>query len=227
MEKLKFLQHLEWRNEESLAARLWRCEKEERIEGLKDEIEETVAKFNLPPPTRMLSKKQYNNQLTKRIKEESRKEIRENLMMSRKLQYLAGAAQDRAPQLAMTDIKRIQFLTRCRLACHFEFEGDFGSETPCVCGENDSLAHVRRGCPAYIDILPRDTAAYFGIEETEELYEKIMERKRQLRRNLSEQGTSPGTPAACSPPPPSHPTPPPPRQPPYRPPTANGSHQPT
>ena len=58
-EKLKFVQHLEWREEDSLAATLWRLEKEERIDGLKGEIKMMIQNYSLPPPTRLLNKDMY------------------------------------------------------------------------------------------------------------------------------------------------------------------------
>ena len=170
-------------------------EREDKIDGIKDEMEKVIKKYGLPAPTRLLSRKQYSRQVKRRVNEESRKEIREGLIQSRKLQYLIGEDQKKGPQIDMTDLQRIQFLTRCRLSCHFEFEGDFGSRTPCPCGEADTLSHVRRGCPEYRDLLPPDPKSYFGVENTEKIYRKIFERKRSLRTRPppTNQATCPGS----------------------------------
>ena len=120
-------------------------------------VELWIEKYSLPPPT--------------------------GLLRSRKLQYLAGVTQQAAPQNKMLDIQRIQFISRCRLSCHFEFSGDFGSGDLCACGEADTLAHIRRGCIWYKDLLPTDNMDYFSVEKSEALYKKIIERHRELTKD--------------------------------------------
>ena len=75
-EKLQFVQHLEWKEGESLTAKLWRLEKEEGVTGLKVELEGYVEKYKLPPMTRLMSKLQYKIALKKVIQEQSRNEVR-------------------------------------------------------------------------------------------------------------------------------------------------------
>ena len=181
LEKMKFVQHLEWKEGENLAAKLWRMEKEEKISGLKEEIEEYIEKYNLPKPTKMMSNVQYRKAIKQAIKEESRNEIRKRLSESTKLRYLVGWDQARAPQMNMTNLKRIRFITRSRLAMHYEFSGDFGSGNKCECGEPDTLSHVRRGCYLFMDILPENYETYNSIEGSEKVYEDILRRKEEIR----------------------------------------------
>ena len=47
-----------------------------------------------------------------------------------------------------------RFITKRRLGSHMAFLGDYGSGVRCICGEPDTLGHVRRGCYLYTDILP-------------------------------------------------------------------------
>ena len=199
MEKLKFAQHLEWKSEESLSAKLWRMEKESKVSGLKNEIEDCIEKYSLPPPSRLLSNDQYKKVLKKAIREESRSEIREKLFESSKLRYLAGWDQKLGPQMSMTDLKKIQFLTRCRLSCQFSFSADFGSGARCPCGELDTMGHVRRGCEEYHDILPEDPEEFNKLERAELLYTRIMTRHDRMGEDAR------GGAANTSPPP----TPPP------------------
>ena len=120
------------------------------------------------------------------------------ILKSRKLQYLVRRPQRQGPQMQMTDLRRIQFLTRCRLSCHFDFQGDFGSRQLCPCGNEDTMAHVRRGCALYRDILPKDTEDYFGVEKAEAMYEAILKRRVELKSG----------PALQPPPPSARPGPP-------------------
>ena len=186
-EKLKFVQHLEWKVGESLAAKLWRLEKEEKVTGLKAELEMYINKYSLPPPSRLMSKAQYKKALKKAVQEEARGEIRIMLTESSKLRYLVGWEQDRGPQMTMTDLERIRFITRCRLGSHSSFTGDFGSGKHCSCGNLDTIGHVRRGCHLYNDILPESYETYNSVELSEAVYKAILARKEELERDRREQ----------------------------------------
>ena len=186
MEKLKFIQHLEWKENENLAGKLLRLEKEGQLKGLISDVEMYIDKFKLPPPTKLMTNAQYKTALKEAVKQESRNEIRLLMLESQKLRYLAGWQQARAPQMNMTDLKRIQFLTRSRLSSHYSFSGDFGSGVRCSCGELDTLGHVRRGCHMYLDLLPSSYDDYFSVEKAEKLYTEILKRKEEImseRRN--------------------------------------------
>ena len=78
-------------------------------------------------------------------------------------------------------MKKIVFLTRCRLSSLFEFNGDFGSDKLCHCGERDTLGHVRRGCPLYRDLLPPDIRMLQDVEVLHRFYTQVMERKTLLQ----------------------------------------------
>ena len=95
--------------------------------------------------------------------------------------------------MTMTDLKRIQFLTRCRLSCQFNFSADFGSGAKCQCGELDTMGHVRRGCIKYHDILPNDPDEFNKLELAESLYERIMARHDEMGEDTrSERGAGGG-----------------------------------
>ena len=128
----------------------------------------------------MMSNDQYKKAIKIAIKEESRNQLREKLFESSKLIYLAGWDQAMGPQMMMTDLQRIQSFTRFRLNCQCIFSADFGSGYRWKCGELDTLGHIRRGCPHYSDILPREYEAYSGTEEAEALYGRILGRREQL-----------------------------------------------
>ena len=111
------------------------------------------------------------------------------LTESSKLRYLVGWNQERGPQMTMTDLDRLRFITRCRLSSHTAFTGDFGSGTRCICGEMDTLGHVRRGCYLYTDILPDNYETYNSVERSEAVYRAVLERKAELVRDRrAEQG---------------------------------------
>ena len=186
MEKLKFLQHLEWKENESLAGKLWRLEKEYQVSGLKEEVEKYIVKYSLPAPSRMMSMVQYKTVLKEAIKLESRNEVRILMMESSKLRYLVGWDQARAPQMGMTDLKRIQSITRSRLSAHYAFSADFGSGKRCSCGELDTFGHVRRGCHLYHDLLPETYETYNSVEGAEAVYDSILARKEEINaeRNI-------------------------------------------
>ena len=143
-----------------------------------------IDTYRLPPPTKLLSKVQYKKILKKAVRQEARLEIRKQLLDSSKLAYLASSPQNQAPQMTMLDLERIRLLTRCRMGCHFSFSGDFGSGVRCGCGEIDTLNHVRRGCPAYADLLPggedeRDW--HNSVERAEAVYEAVLDRHSALK----------------------------------------------
>ena len=125
MAKMSFAQHLEWKGEENLGGKLYRLKKEEKLLGIKEEIEQYVEKYQLPPPTKLLTKIQYKRVLKKSIKHEARLEIWKQLLESSKLSHLASRNQGRALQMTMLDLDRIRLITRCRLSCHFAFLGDW------------------------------------------------------------------------------------------------------
>ena len=182
--KMTFAQHLEWKDQENLAGKLWRMEKEEKVVGIREEIMKYIDTYRLPPPTKLLSKVQYKKILKKAVRQEARLEIRKQLLDSSKLAYLASSPQNQAPQMTMLDLERIRLLTRCRMGCHFSFSGDFGSGVRCGCGEIDTLNHVRRGCPAYADLLPggedeRDW--HNSVERAEAVYEAVLDRHSALK----------------------------------------------
>ena len=181
MEKLKFAQRLEWKQEENLAGRLWKMEKEGKITGLKTEIEEYINKYQLPPPTKLLSKEQYKKVLKRTIKTEARLEMRQKLLESSKLAYLSEWDQKQGPQMTMVDLERIRMITRCRLGCNFAFSGDFGSGIKCRCGEIDTIGHVRRGCPLYADLIPTSTEYIASVEKSELVFAAVLERRQQLK----------------------------------------------
>ena len=185
MEKMKFAQHLEWKGEESLAGKVWKIEKEGRIVGLKSEIEQYIEKYQLPQPTKLLSKLQYKKVLKKAIRKESRLQLRKQLLESSKLSYLSEWDQQQAPQMMMTDLERIRMLTRCRISCHFSFSGDFGSGAKCECGQLDTLHHVRRGCPLYKDLLPagEEKEILHSVEKSEVFYQTVLERKLKMKQD--------------------------------------------
>ena len=199
-EKLKLVQHLELRDPSTLAATLWGMEKLGKLDGLRGELEKWITLFSLPRPTKLLTRKQYNRALHRVVSAVSREEIRLVMSRSRKLQYLSARFQAAGPQLGMTNVEEIRFLTRCRLSCHFDFEGDFGCTTKCSCGSENTLAHVRRGCIEYSDLLPDDTEEYFGVETGAALYHKIIDRRKELRGRTSSRALPPPTTAPPAPP---------------------------
>ena len=85
--------------------------------------------------------------------------------------------------MTMTDLERIRFITRCRLGSHLAFQGDFGSGARCVCGESDTISHVRRGCYLFTDILPDEYESYNSVEKAEKVYRDIMNRKEEIERD--------------------------------------------
>ena len=132
-------------------------------------------------------KLQYKKYLKKAIHEESRNEIRVMLTESSKLRYLVGWDQHRGPQMTMTDLERIRFITRCRLGSHNAFSGDFGSGKRCVCGDIDTIGHVRRGCYMYTDILPENYDQFNSVEGSENIYRNIIARKEEIERDIREE----------------------------------------
>ena len=203
--KMKFAQHLERRNSEALAAKLWKMEKENLTDGLLHEIRDWISKYNLPAPSPNVSILEYKRRLKKAVVECSRKEVWDQVILSKKLSYMAYWHQLRAPQMGMLDIKRISFITRCRLASTFEFSADFGSGVKCECGELDTMAHVRRGCRLYEDLLPHDMRDIQKVEVAESFFMSVLERKRRIT-----EGWTPPPRSSCSSdgPPPTPPSPP-------------------
>ena len=181
MEKLKVCQHLQLRDENSLSAQVWELDKEGKLVGLAEEMEWWIRRYQLPRPDKEMSMCEYKRLAKAAVRKASRTDIWEQLLESRKVSYLANFRQDRAPQMGMTDLKKIEFLTRCRLSSLFEFNGDFGSDKLCPCGEKDTMGHVRRGCPLYRDLLPADTSALQILAVADDFYTQVLERKTMLR----------------------------------------------
>ena len=73
-----------------------------------------------------------------------------------------------------------RFITKRRLGSHMAFLGDYGSGVRCICGEPDTIGHVRRGCYLYTDILPDSYEQYNSVEGSEETYKAILDRKDEL-----------------------------------------------
>ena len=182
-EKLKFAQHLEWKDENNLAGRVWAMEQKGMLVGLKDEITKYIDKYQLPPPTRLLNKFQYKKVLKRTITKEARLDLRKKLLDSTKLAYLATWDQDKGPQMTMTDLNRIRTLTRCRISCHFSFSGDFGSGVKCRCGQPDTLHHVRQGCEEYMDLMTDSNVDEMlnSVERSEKFYEAVLARREEMK----------------------------------------------
>ena len=85
------------------------------------------------------------------------------------------------------DLERIRFITKCRLGSHLAFTGDFGSGKRCVCGDIDTIGHVRRGCYMFTDILPENYDQYNSVEGSELVYQAILARKEEIESDRREE----------------------------------------
>ena len=104
---------------------------------------------------------------------------------------MVGWEQKKGPQMTMTDPGRVRFITKCRLGSHMSFLGDFGSGTRCICGEIDTISHVRRGCYLYADILPDSYETYNSVKGSKETYKSIKTRMDELERDRRTQLAEP------------------------------------